>query len=88
MVVLHVAVGGTHVDDTGEAAAVAGGEAALVEVDVFHDVGVERREESERVVDLVERCAVEQEEVLVVVASVDIQSADEFHALSNTAGAL
>ena len=39
-------------------------------------------------VDLVERCAVEQEEILVVVAAVDIQSADEFHALSNTAGAL
>ncbi len=42
MVMLHVAVGGAHVDDTGQAAAVAGGEAALVEVDVFHDVGVER----------------------------------------------
>ncbi len=39
-------------------------------------------------VDLVEWCAVEQEEVLVVVAAVDIESAGEFHALGHTTRAL
>ena len=39
-------------------------------------------------VDLVEWRAVEQEEVLVVVTAVDIESAGEFHAFGHAAGAL
>ena len=85
---LHVAVIGAHIDDTRQPATIAGGEATLVEVHVFHHVGIKRREQSHGVVDLVERGAVEQEEVLVVVATMHIEAAGQFHTLSHTAHAL
>ena len=85
---LHIAVIGTHVDDARQPSAIAGREAALVEIDVFHHVGIERREQSHGVVDLVEWCAVEQKEVLVAVAAVHVEAAGQFHAFGHTAHAL
>ena len=88
MELLHVAVVGAHVDDTRQPSAVAGREAALVEVDVFHHVGIERREQPHGVVDLVERRTVEQEQVLVAVAAVHVKAAGQLHALGHAAHAL
>ena len=85
---LHIAVIGTHVDDARQPSAIAGREAALVEVHVFHHVGIERREQSHSVVDLVERRSVEQKEVLVAVAAVHVETAGQFHAFGHTAHAL
>ena len=39
-------------------------------------------------IDLVEGCAVEQEKILVVVATVHIQAAGKLYSLGHTAGAL
>ena len=85
---LPVAIVGAHVDDRRQPAAVACGETALVEVDVLHHVGVERREETHRVVNLIERCAVDEEEVLVVVAAMHVESRGHLDALLHTRQAL
>ena len=79
-----VAVLGAHIGHRRQAARIACGEATLVEVDTLHDVGVERREQAQRVVDLIEGRAVEQEQVLVVAAAMDIEARHQFHTRSHT----
>ena len=74
VVVLHVALGGFHVDHRRQASAVTGGEAALVKVQVVHHVGVEAREKPSEVANVVQGHSVEQEEVVVAVASVHVQA--------------
>ncbi len=79
-----VAVFGAHVGHRRQTARIACGEAALVEVDTLYNVGVERREQAQRVVDLIEGRAVEQEQVLVVAAAMNIETRHQFHARSHT----
>ena len=82
---VHVAVSGAYVHHARQSSAVAGWEPTLVEIHVFHHIDIKRGEKSQGMVDLVERGAVEQEEVLVAVAAVHIESADQFHALGHSA---
>ena len=72
---LVVAVVLCDVEHRTEAAAETGGEGALVEGDVFHGVGVEGREETAEVTDVVEWHAVEEEEVLVGSAAAHVHAA-------------
>ena len=59
------------------AAAVAGGEAALVEVQVVYDVGIEAGEQASEVTDVIQGNAVQQEEIVVSVSSMHVQAAHE-----------
>ena len=70
-----VAVVGGDVYYAREASAEMGGEAALVHRHVLDGVGVEGREETTEVVDVVERHPVEQEQVLVGTAAAHIETA-------------
>ena len=85
---LPVAVVGAYVYHTRQATTIAGREATLVEVDILHHVGIERREESERVVHLIEWCAVDEKEVLVVVAAMNVQAGSHLDAFLHTRHAL
>ena len=85
---LPVAVVGANVYHARQATTIAGREAALVEVDVLHHIGIERREESERVVHLVEWCAVYKKEVLVVVAAMNVKAGSHLDAFLHTRHAL
>ena len=73
-----VAVVGGNVEDAGESSAEAGGETAFEEGDVLDGVGIESREEAAEMVDVVERDAVEEEEVLVRAASAHVHAAGAF----------
>ena len=79
-----VAVVGGDVEDRGEAAAEAGGEASFIELDVFDGIGVEGREESAEVVHIVHGDAVEEEEVLVGAATTDVHASRSFTAVLDT----
>ena len=59
----------------GDAAAVFGGDAALVEVHIGHDVGVERREDAEEMRGVVDGALVEEDQVLVGRAAADVEAA-------------
>ena len=77
---LQVAVVRTDVDDAGDAAAVAGGEAALVEGNLFHGLRLEDGEYTHQVLGVVERDAVEQQQVLFGTAASHIDAAESFGA--------
>ena len=85
---VEVAVARAHVNHRRQAAAIACREAAFIEIDVLHHIRVERRKQSERVVYLIKRCSVNQEEVLIVVAAVHIKAAHQLYSLRNATGSL
>ena len=66
---LHVALAQAHVHHAGESGAVAGGEGTLVEHHVVHHLGIDGRGEALQVLGVVERDAVEREQVLVLLAA-------------------
>ena len=70
-----VALAAAHVEHRGDAAAVFGGDAALVEFHFADDVGVEGREDAEQVRGVVDGAVVEQDEVLVGGAAADVEAA-------------
>ena len=88
MIVLHIALAGAGVNNRGYAPTVASRETTLVEVDVLHDIGVERREEAEGVVGVVEGRTVDEEEILVAIATVDVEVGGQFGTGRHTREAL
>ena len=77
---LQVAVVRANVDDAGDAAAVAGGEAALVEGNLFHGFRLEDGEYAHQVLGVIEGDAVEQQQVLFGPAASHIDAAEPFGA--------
>ena len=72
---LAVAVAAADLEHGGDAAAVLGGNRALVEFHVVDHVGIEGRQDAEHMVRVVDRPAVEQDEVLVGGAAADVEAA-------------
>ena len=76
---LHVAVVGADVDDGGDAAAVPGGEGALVEGDLLDGLRLEDAEDAQQVFGVVEGDSVEKKQVLLRPASAHINAGESFH---------
>ena len=74
MPLLHVTVVGTHVDHTRQSSTIAGRKATLVEIDVFHHIGVKRGEKSHGVINLVERRTIEQNKILIVITTMNVET--------------
>ena len=73
-----------YVDDARDAASVLCRECRLVEVGARHAGSVERGEDASEVAHLVKWKPVEEEEVLVVFSTADIESAESLHALCHS----
>ena len=77
-VLLEVAVVGADVHDGADAAAVTGREGALVEGDFLDGLGLEDGEDAEHVVHVVDRRAVEKNQVFVGAAAADVDAREAF----------
>ena len=80
MILLEVAFTRANVHYGRHPSSVSGGEAALVEVHFFHHVAVERGEQAHKVGNLVQRDAVQQEQVVRAVAAMDVESGHQLRA--------
>jgi hypothetical protein len=70
MIMVEVTVFGSDVRDGRQSATISCGESTLIKVSILDDVRIERGEKSQGMIRLIERGAVEQEQVLVIVSSV------------------
>ena len=78
MVFLVIAVFHADIHDAGQAAAEAGRKTALVKRHVLDGIGVEHREETQHVIDIINRDAVEQQQVLIGSAATYIKAGRAF----------
>ena len=78
MVPIGIAVLGTHIKVRGQSSVIFGRYRRLEKVDISDGLGVERREQPGKVINLIERNIVEHTEILVGISSVDIHSRQTF----------
>ena len=71
---IHISVVGPHIDDTGRSSSVARRKEALVKGNLLDRFGHEDRKKPEHVIDIIERHAVQQHQVVRGSASTDIQA--------------
>ena len=80
VIVFEVSLPCPDIDYGRKPAAVTSREAAFIEIDGFHDIGVERGEQSGQVADLIHRHSVQKIQVVGAVSSSDIHSGQKFRA--------
>ena len=80
MGLLHIAVVGADVQDTGDSPSEPGGESPLVECHVLYSLRLEYGKQSQQVVHIVNRYTVQQDKVLCRSAAADIQAGEALYA--------
>ena len=75
MKLIHVSIGSTHIHHRRQSSTISCRKAALVEIHVFHHIGIETGEKSQRMIRIIKRSTIYQIKVLITIATMHIESA-------------
>ena len=74
MVIIEIAVSCRHIDDRGHLGTITGRKTALIEVKISDHIGIEGREQSCKMTDLVDGNSVEEKKVIASVTAMNIET--------------